>query len=163
MQDRTWFTGKEQVPVTVTDGRNWLVRYDREHEQIDEVTTRAYKGEHKIIEIKDVFFRYDRMACDVLHGLNLSVYEGEILAINGSNGCGKSTLLSLIAGAGIPYRGRIRIGKGKKVGLLPQDPKLLFTASTVRGELGIEKIATVRWRRIRPDRVVDIESRSFAD
>ena len=130
---------KEQVPVTVTDGRNWLVRYDREHEQIDEVTTRAYKGEHKIIEIKDVFFRYDRMACDVLHGLNLSVYEGEILAINGSNGCGKSTLLSLIAGAGIPYRGRIRIGKGKKVGLLPQDPKLLFTASTVRGELGIEK------------------------
>lgn len=130
---------KEQVPVTVTDGRNWLIRYDREHEQIDEVTTRAYKGEHKIIEIKDVFFRYDRMACDVLHGLNLSVYEGEILAINGSNGCGKSTLLSLIAGAGIPYRGRIRIGKGKKVGLLPQDPKLLFTASTVRGELGIEK------------------------
>lgn len=130
---------KEQVPVTVTDGRNWLVRYDREHEQCGEVTTRMYKGEHKIIEIKDVFFRYDRMEHDVLHGLNLSVYEGEILAINGSNGCGKSTLLSLIAGAGIPYRGRIRIEKGKKVGLLPQDPKLLFTASTVRGELGIEK------------------------
>lgn len=130
---------KEQVPVTVTDGRNWLVRYDREHEQCGEVTIRMYKGEHKIIEIKDVFFRYDRMEHDVLHGLNLSVYEGEILAINGSNGCGKSTLLSLIAGAGIPYRGRIRIEKGKKVGLLPQDPKLLFTASTVRGELGIEK------------------------
>ena len=130
---------KEQVPVTVTDGRNWLVRYDREHEQCGEVTTRMYKGEHKIIEIKDVFFRYDRMEHDVLHGLNLSVYEGEILAINGSNGCGKSTLLSLISGAGIPYRGRIRIEKGKKVGLLPQDPKLLFTASTVRGELGIEK------------------------
>ena len=130
---------KEQVPVTVTDGRNWLVRYDREHEQCGEVTTRMYKGEHKIIEIKDVFFRYDRMEHDVLQGLNLSVYEGEILAINGSNGCGKSTLLSLIAGAGIPYRGRIRIEKGKKVGLLPQDPKLLFTASTVRGELGIEK------------------------
>ena len=130
---------KEQVPVTVTDGRNWLVRYDWEHEQCGEVTTRMYKGEHKIIEIKDVFFRYDRMEHDVLHGLNLSVYEGEILAINGSNGCGKSTLLSLIAGAGIPYRGRIRIEKGKKVGLLPQDPKLLFTASTVRGELGIEK------------------------
>lgn len=130
---------KEQVPVTVTDGRNWLVRYDREHEQCGEVTARMYKGEHKIIEIKDVFFRYDRMEHDVLHGLNLSVYEGEILAINGSNGCGKSTLLSLIAGAGIPYRGRIRIEKGKKVGLLPQDPKLLFTASTVRGELGIEK------------------------
>lgn len=130
---------KEQVPVTVTDGRNWLVRYDRGHEQCGEVTTRMYKGEHKIIEIKDVFFRYDQMEHDVLHGLNLSVYEGEILAINGSNGCGKSTLLSLIAGAGIPYRGRIRIEKGKKVGLLPQDPKLLFTASTVRGELGIEK------------------------
>lgn len=130
---------KEQVPVTVTDGRNWLVRYDREHEQCGEVTTRMYKGKHKIIEIKDVFFRYDRMEHDVLHGLNLSVYEGEILAINGSNGCGKSTLLSLIAGAGIPYRGRIRIEKGKKVGLLPQDPKLLFMASTVRGELGIEK------------------------
>lgn len=130
---------KEQIPVTVTEGRNWLVRYDQEHEQTGEVTTRAYKGEHKIIEIRDVFFRYDRMEHDVLHGLNLSVYAGEILAINGSNGCGKSTLLSLIAGADTPYRGRIRIEKGKRVGLLPQDPKLLFTASTVRAELGIEK------------------------
>lgn len=130
---------KEEIPVTVTEGRNWLVRYDQEHEQTGEVTTRAYKGEHKIIEIRDVFFRYDRMEHDVLHGLNLSVYAGEILAINGSNGCGKSTLLSLIAGADTPYRGRIRIEKGKRVGLLPQDPKLLFTASTVRAELGIEK------------------------
>lgn len=130
---------KAQVPVTVTEGRNWLAGYDREHEQTGEVATRAYKGEHKIIEIRELFFRYDQMAYDVLHGLNLSVYEGEILAVNGSNGCGKSTLLSLIAGADTPYRGRIRIEKGKRVGLLPQDPKLLFTASTVRGELGIEK------------------------
>ena len=91
------------------------------------------------IRIEHLKFTYFEDRKDILCDLSAEFDAGEITILTGSSGCGKSTLLSLIAGAGIPYRGRIRIEKGKKVGLLPQDPKLLFTASTVRGELGIEK------------------------
>ena len=35
---------------------------------------------------------------DVLHGIDLSLAEGEMLVIVGASGCGKSTLLRLVAG-----------------------------------------------------------------
>lgn len=95
----------------------------------------------KILDVRDVFFRYDKMDKDVLRGLSLSVYENEILAINGSNGCGKSTLLSLLAGVHTPYRGKIKKEKGVRIGLLPQDAKLLFTENTVYRELDSESSA----------------------
>jgi len=46
----------------------------------------------------------------ILHPLDLSVSDGETLAIVGPSGSGKSTLLGLIAGLDAPTTGRIRIG-----------------------------------------------------
>lgn len=37
-------------------------------------------------------------AADVLHGLTMEIYEGELLVILGSSGSGKSTLLNLLGG-----------------------------------------------------------------
>lgn len=50
----------------------------------------------KLLEIKDLTARYN--AGDVLKGLNLSVEEGEIVALLGANGAGKSTTLRAISG-----------------------------------------------------------------
>jgi len=46
---------------------------------------------------------------EVLRGLDLSLAEGESLAIIGANGSGKSTLLSLIAGLLQPDAGELRV------------------------------------------------------
>lgn len=46
---------------------------------------------------------------DVLHGINLSLERGEVLAIVGDNGAGKSTLIKHIAGVHQPDSGGIRI------------------------------------------------------
>jgi putative ABC transport system ATP-binding protein len=45
----------------------------------------------------------------VLRELNLSILQGEQIAIIGSSGSGKSTLLSLLAGLDIPSRGSVQI------------------------------------------------------
>ena len=43
---------------------------------------------------------------DVLHGIDLSLADGEMLVIVGASGCGKSTLLRLVAGLERPTAGR---------------------------------------------------------
>ena len=42
-------------------------------------------------------------------GLDLVVYEGELLSLLGPSGCGKTTTLNLIAGFVLPTVGRVRI------------------------------------------------------
>ena len=49
-----------------------------------------------ILEIKDLFGGIEGK--DILNGVNLKVYEGEIHALMGRNGSGKSTLSKMIAG-----------------------------------------------------------------
>ena len=45
---------------------------------------------------------------DILHGIDLSVAQGEFMALVGPSGCGKSTLLRMIAGLETVTGGEIR-------------------------------------------------------
>lgn len=83
----------------------------------------------------DVWYRYGRDARWVLRELDLTVGEGEVRALVGSNGCGKSTLLSALAGVVRPARGRVRNGLAASQALLPQAPKALLSCETVADEL----------------------------
>ncbi len=53
-----------------------------------------------------------------LFDLNLTVTDGEVIALVGSSGCGKSTLLRLLAGLDPATRGNLRIG-GERVNDVP--------------------------------------------
>lgn len=50
------------------------------------------------LDIKDLSFRYNSGDPLVLKNINLSVKQGEMIALVGSSGCGKSTLVKIIAG-----------------------------------------------------------------
>jgi zinc transport system ATP-binding protein len=60
-----------------------------------------------IIEVRDVWLHLGRQF--VLEGVNLSLPEGDSLAIIGPNGGGKTTLLRVLLGLLRPERGSVRI------------------------------------------------------
>ena len=71
----------------------------------------------------------------MLRGADISLCEGELMCLLGGNGAGKSTLLSVLCGLNKAYRGKVKLDNGKKLCMLPQNARTLFTADTVLGEL----------------------------
>jgi NitT/TauT family transport system ATP-binding protein len=65
-----------------------------------------------IIHLEDVCVEYQvrgHAPKKVLDHLDLSIFEGQFVAVCGQTGCGKSTMLRMILGAERPARGRILI------------------------------------------------------
>ncbi len=58
----------------------------------------------------------------VIHDLNLSAKEGEIVGIVGESGCGKSTLCKTILGLHDNYTGSVNVKKGVNPQMVFQDP-----------------------------------------
>lgn len=88
-----------------------------------------------VVELNDVWYRYDADDEWVLRGMNLMLERGKVSAIVGGNGSGKTTLLKAIANIVRPQRGYVRNVLLGNQAYLPQDPKLLFSADTVGDEL----------------------------
>ena len=84
--------------------------------------------------IREGWFRYDRAGGWVLRGLDVAFSAGAVHAIVGGNGCGKSTMLSVLAKTVKLQRGHMERGAASAA-LLPQNPKALLVAETVRDEL----------------------------
>src|SRR5829696_365526 len=53
----------------------------------------------------------------VLRGIDLTIEQGDVMAIVGASGAGKSTFLHCIGTLDLPTRGRIRLGKDELTGL----------------------------------------------
>ncbi len=64
----------------------------------------------------------------ILSGLNLSVENGDQIAIIGSSGSGKSTLLSMLAGLDIPTSGSVQI-RGNAFSSLGEDSRAAVRAA----------------------------------
>ena len=99
------------------------------------------------IQMKGVWFRYEKDSPDVVRDLSLEVKKGEFYALVGGNGTGKSTTLSLLSRVHQPYRGRIYL-EGKDLrsfkdtqlycryhGVMPQNPQSIFLKKTVLEDL----------------------------
>ncbi len=144
-------------PLTVREGRNWVTQLMEETGYPTEKISIINKNENekktqndsreKEIEVRDVWFRYEKDGADVVQDLSLTVYNGEFFALVGGNGTGKSTTLSLISRVRAPYRGKILL-HGKDIrrysetelyrgylGVLPQNPQSMFIKKTVREDL----------------------------
>jgi energy-coupling factor transporter ATP-binding protein EcfA2 len=97
------------------------------------------------IEVKDVNFAYPNGYLAVEH-INLSIDQGENIAIVGQNGAGKSTFVKMLNALQYPTEGSIRIGDimtkdhttaqvSRVVGYVFQNPDEQIFHSTVRQEV----------------------------
>ncbi|SHH73657.1 energy-coupling factor transport system ATP-binding protein [Clostridium collagenovorans DSM 3089] len=146
--------GSGSAPITIKEGREWArENFQALSDVLKEVSldkskeAKSYTKEDTVIELKDIWFRYDRNAPDILKGVDLKVYKNELLCILGGNGTGKSTTLGVIAGNNKAYRGEVYINNkkvskyklkelfNKNLGVLPQDPQSLFVKSTLLEDL----------------------------
>ena len=159
-------------PLTVSEGRQWIREYIKEKrikkEKIQQANQRLEKKGEKnenettgffghfkrqkentppAIQMKDVWFRYEKDSPDVIQDLSLEVKKGEFYALVGGNGTGKSTTLSLLGRVHQPYSGRIYLdGKDLRsfsdrklycgyLGVMPQNPQSIFLKKTVLEDL----------------------------
>ena len=119
-------------PVTVREGRDWLSLFpDNDISAVPETPAKSHG--RAAISLKDIWFKYEKDAPDIVKGVSFAAHYGELTAILGGNGTGKTTTLSLIAGLNAPYRGKV-ITDGKAF-TLPQNPQSLFVEKTVREDL----------------------------
>ena len=122
--------GTGETPLSVREGRKYVQAFP----------PRAYEAPVReapagpALACKDVFFRYEKNAPDVLRGATLTLHQSEHLCLLGGNGAGKSTLLAVLAGLIKPLRGKVK-GNSARIALLPQDPKTLFIEKTVEADL----------------------------
>ena len=147
-----YIEGASKSPLTVKDCRQWL------NDSMDEVTIKKLddseteinideKDREIAIELKDVYFQYNKISEPTIRDLSFKVYKGEIYSILGGNGTGKSTTLSLVARQRKPQRGKIFINNiemkkynnkslyENNLALLPQNPQSLFVFETVKEDL----------------------------
>ena len=71
------------------------------------------------IDIADIRKAYGTVP--VLHGIDLSIHDGEFVVLVGPSGCGKTTLLRMIAGLEDISTGEIRIDGRRVNDLEPKD------------------------------------------
>jgi len=72
-------------------------------------------GKDAVLEAKGVFrsFQTGSVILDVLKGVDLEIYEGEIVALIGPSGSGKSTLLHILGALDRPDKGSVNLDSVK--------------------------------------------------
>lgn len=74
---------------------------------------------HVLASLSDVDFSYGQL--QVLFGVDLSIYAGEVLGLLGTNGAGKSTVLRVLSGLAPPKRGTIMFDDADVTGVPAED------------------------------------------
>ncbi|WP_077324017.1 energy-coupling factor ABC transporter ATP-binding protein [Virgibacillus siamensis] len=101
---------------------------------------------NKLIEFRNVSFRYGEEQPWVLNNCSFEIYENESMAIIGHNGSGKSTIAKLMNGLLFPQEGEIIINGQKltnesvweirkDVGMVFQNPDNQFVGTTVQDDV----------------------------
>lgn len=125
------------VPLTVREGIRWA-RGQADRLRCKESEVQSGRTDVEIcLRVNELYYRYDKEEPFVIRGLSVDILRGSFHTVLGGNGSGKTTFLSLLSKRCFAQRGKIRLGKDRrmpKIGLLPQNPKAMFGRDSVEEE-----------------------------
>ena len=122
--------------VIVEEGKTREVLLHPKHEYTKHLVAsipqaKEYEGSGEaVLRLEDLNVYYDvknglfspKGKKHVIHGVNLTAHDGEILGIVGESGCGKSTLCKTILGLHKDYTGTVWMQEGMHPQMVFQDP-----------------------------------------
>jgi energy-coupling factor transport system ATP-binding protein len=121
--------GWTPLPLTVRDARRHSADLRARLDGVPPPEHRAPALGDPVASAKDLVAGYGRRI--VVNGVDLTVRQGEVVALMGRNGAGKSTLLKSLVGLHHPRSGKVTVDR---VGLVPQVPADILYAATVADE-----------------------------
>ena len=141
----------EQLPLTPEEGieefrrRGLEVSLERHEELVEADREREESYGEPIIQVEGLTYRYPNGVV-ALQGVDLTVRQGEFLAVLGQNGSGKTTLVKHFNGLLKPTEGVVKIGGvetvkqgirrlGQRVGYVFQNPDHQIFSDTVFDEV----------------------------
>ena len=137
----------KKIPLNVKEGREWIASQQfKRAVDVPEKNIPVRKRDKTILEVKDVYYQYEKKSPYILKGFSIQIQKGEFVALVGGNGSGKTTALKMCIGSAKPQRGHVRIDgkeayklKGKelynKLAYLPQNPRTFFVHNTIDKEM----------------------------
>jgi len=107
--------------------------------------TSSLAGQEALVRFENVAFGYESEV-EILHGINLQINRGDVIAVLGPNGAGKTTFVKHAIGLLKPKSGRVFVGGrdtheasvaeiAGMLGYVFQSPSHMLFAPTVREEL----------------------------
>lgn len=135
------------IPLNVKESKEWI-RTLPVYAALEVADADATKGigRQRILEMKDVYFQYEKKGSMILKSLSLDIFKGEFFVLVGGNGSGKSTVMKACIGSIKPKRGTVcyegmEVSKLKgrelyeRMAYLPQNPRTYFVHDTIGKEL----------------------------
>ena len=137
----------DPLPFTIKDARRAIQKMTLQPQPLPPMRTFAENAPVDIA-VNDLWYAYG--GHQALKGVNITIRQGEFVAIMGRNGSGKTTLLKHLVGLLQPKRGSVLVQSQDTrnvpmedlihtVGYVPQNPNALLFADTVGEELAFTR------------------------
>ena len=150
-EDKKGYSVRRRLPTTVKDGLAFFPaeRFVPSGTKERDFKKKSQKASQEAVSFREVSVSYRSVKGSpktVFKDLNLSLQEGEKIALIGSNGAGKSTLMKLLVGLLKPENGTVEV-KGtvvknmrpeelsRQISLVYQNPEDMFIQDTIEADI----------------------------
>jgi branched-chain amino acid transport system ATP-binding protein len=97
-------------------------------------------GADALLDVAGLSSGYGKIG--VLHGIDLAVGKGEVIALHGPKGAGKTTLLRAVSGL-LPWSGKVRFGERDLAGTNPREAVKAGLAHVIEGHRVFTQLSVV--------------------